>query len=317
MAAEELSNRIKKRFSYLKKWANRESIMCFRVYERDLPDYPLIVDWYNGDAVVWLYDRKKDDTDEQKKQFKKDVISAVLSSLEIENSNLHLKERRRQKGVDSQYEKITKKNTTKLVVEGGLKFEVNLSDYLDTGLFLDHRKTRALCRSMAKGKSFLNLFAYTGSFTCYAVDGGAKTTTTIDLNSSYTKWAEKNLELNNLSKRGNHRFMVDNCLSFIKLEAAKNRYDLIVCDPPTFSNSKKMKTTFSVDEGHVDLIKSCIKLLSKSGTLIFSTNSRGFKLDLDQVSKGVDIEEITHKTIDEDFKSKKSHRCWLITKGRS
>jgi 23S rRNA G2069 N7-methylase RlmK/C1962 C5-methylase RlmI len=313
MAAQELSNRIKKRFSYLKKWAKRDSVTCFRVYERDLPDYPLIIDWYQDHAVVWIYDRTRDETDEQKDQFKSDVIDAILLALDIKKENLHLKERRRQKGVDSQYEKITELKSSKIIVEGGLKFEVNLTDYLDTGLFLDHRKTRLLCKSLAKGKRFLNLFSYTGSFTCYAAAGGAIATTTIDLNNGYTKWAEKNFALNKLGRRGDHRFIADNCLSFIKLEANKSYYDLIVCDPPTFSNSKKMKSAFSVDTDYVDLIKSCVKLLSLDGILLFSTNSRSFKLDREKFGEKITIEEITQKTVSEDFKNKKNHRCWKIS----
>ncbi len=308
---DDLKNRIKKKFAHLKKWAKRENITCFRVYERDLENYPLIIDWFDGDAVCWLYDRKRDDTDVKKEQYKTKVSDTICQGLDISDAYLYLKSRRKQKGV-AQYEKISQLNNTKIVAEGGLKFEINLTDYLDTGLFLDHRKTRDLCRNLAKGKRFLNLFSYTGSFTCYAIDGGAISTTTVDLNTRYSDWAEQNLALNGFEKRRSDRIITDNCLSFVKLDAAKNRYDLIFCDPPTFSNSKKMKTAFSVDSDYPDLIKSCIKLLSPGGTLIFSTNSRSFKLDETKLPSSIKIENITKKTISEDFKTVKSHQCFLI-----
>jgi len=312
MTTDDLNNRIKKRFSYLKKWAKREKITCFRVYEKDLPDYPLILDWYDGEAVAWIYDRKRDETETQKDKFNQAVKAAILQALDLAEDRLHLKTRRRQKGTGTQYEKLKRLNIKKVVEESGLKFEVNLADYLDTGLFLDHRDTRSMCRKLAKGKRFLNLFSYTGTFTCYAIDGGAISTTSVDLSASYTKWAERNLALNGFGQRGSDRLISENCLSFIKLEAARNRYDLILCDPPTFSNSKRMKTSFSVDEDYGDLIRSCLKLLSPSGTLIFSTNSRKFKLDPGELPSGLKIEDITEKTIPVDFRNRRIHSCWVI-----
>jgi len=232
MINQDFSNRIKKRYSYLKKWARREAITCFRVYEKDLPDYPLILDWIDGEAVAWIYDRKKDETDDQKEAFTQSVKATILQALDLEDACLHLKTRRRQKGLGVQYEKLKRLNIKKVITESGLKFELNLEDYLDTGLFLDHRSTRALCRDLAKGKRFLNLFSYTAAFTCYAIDGGAISTTSVDLSTSYTKWAERNLALNGFGQRESDRLITENCLSFVKLEAAKTRYDLIFCDPP-------------------------------------------------------------------------------------
>jgi len=314
MEHNDLTNRLIKRYSSLKKWAKREAITCFRIYEKDLPDYPFILDWYDGEAIAWIYDRKKDETEAQKQNFTKEVKTAIFQALDILPNTLHIKTRGRQKGLTAQYEKINHLNRSKTIQESGLRFEVNLTDYLDTGLFLDHRNTRLMCRKLARGKRFLNLFAYTSSFTCYAIDGGALSTTSVDLNKSYSKWAERNLALNGFDNRPSDRLIVDNCLSFIKLEAGKNRYDLIVCDPPTFSNSKKMKTSFSIDQDYPDLIHSCMKLLSPSGQLIFSTNSRKFKLDPSQLSQNISLKNITQKTIPPDFRNPKIHQCWLIEK---
>ncbi|RAP31449.1 oxidoreductase [Candidatus Marinamargulisbacteria bacterium SCGC AG-343-D04] len=309
---DELTNRIAKRFTHLKKWAKRNSINCFRIYNKDLGNFPLILDWYDGDALVWLYNRKKDETDAQKEQFKENAIASIYSALNIPEKALHIKQRRRQTGLSSQYEKNSHQEYRKIIQEGNLKFEVNLSDYLDSGLFLDHRNTRNMFRKMAEGKRILNLFAYTGSFTCYAIDGGATSTTSVDMNKNYGEWIKRNLALNGFDHRKSDRVITDNCLSFIKLEAARNRYDLIICDPPTFSNSKNMKTTFSIDKDYPDLLKSCIKLLSPSGTLIFSTNSRNFSLDAAKLPPKVQLDSLTHKTVPEDFKSQKSHQCWMI-----
>jgi len=308
----DLTNRIKKRFAYLKKWAKRESITCFRVYEKDLPDYPLILDWIDGEAVVWVFDRKRDETDTQKEIFKKEIVESVLQALELSDSKLHLKERRRQKGVESQYEKIAHSKTFKIIEEGGLKFELNLTDYLDVGLFLDHRNTRKMCRELARGRRFLNLFAYTGSFTCYAIDGGAISTTTVDLSNRYTEWAARNLALNGFDKRDSDRIVVDDCLSFLNSETSENTYDLIVCDPPTFSNSKKMKTSFSVDDDYGRLIRSCLDLLSPTGILIFSTNSRSFKLDPAELPDTIKIKNVSQKTVPPDFRNRKIHQCWVL-----
>lgn len=312
MHAEELFNRIRKRFSFLKKWGKREGVTCFRVYERDLPDFPLILDWMDGVAIVWIYDRKKDETEVLKREFETIVREAVLGALKIDAGDLYLKSRGIQKGLDTQYGKLSRERETKIVEEGGLRFELNLTDYLDTGLFLDHRNTRAMCRDMSNGKRVLNLFAYTGAFTCYAIDGGASATTTVDLNANYIEWAKRNLVLNGFQNRGTDRFIVDNCLSFVKLEAGRGRYDLIVCDPPTFSNSKKMKYAFNVDEDYVDLLKACLKLLAPGGVVIFSTNSRSFKLDSGRFPAGVSVRDISHRSVPEDFRNRGIHRAWVF-----
>ena len=308
----ELRNRLKKRFTHLKKWAKREQITCFRIYERDLIDYPLIVDWYDGEAVAWIYVRKKDETPDQQYQFEHHVTASILDALDISIEHLYVKYRGRQKGLSTQYEKLNHHRHTKVIKEHGISFEVNLSDYLDTGLFLDHRPTRVLCKAMCKDKKVLNLFAYTGSFTCYAIEGGAKSTTTVDLSAKYIEWCKRNMAHNRYPVRSSDRFIVDNCLEFIKIEGSRNRYDVIICDPPTFSNSKKMRNAFSIDEDYVELIERCVKLLAPKGRLIFSTNSRSFKLDEDELPDGLTITNMTKKTVPEDFKNARIHQCWML-----
>ncbi len=315
MITHPLANRIQKRWMHLKKWAKRELVTCFRVYEKDLTDYPLILDWYDGEAVVWLYERTRDETDAQQDAFQAEVMQGVSEALSLPLSQIHLKSRYRQKGLQSQYEKVAYSGQTRVVREGGLKFEVNLHDYLDTGLFLDHRITRRMCREMAAGTRFLNLFAYTGSFTCYARDGGAAATATVDLNANYSEWTRRNLALNGVSSRPSDRVITQDCISFLKEESALNPrgYDLIVCDPPTFSNSKKMKAgSFSVDEDYPYLLRHCVRLLAPGGIVIFSTNSQKFRMDLSQVPASLRVEEITAKTRPPDFRNPKIHRCWKL-----
>ena len=303
-------NRIKKRFSHLKKWARRSQITCFRVYAKDLPDYPVICDWYDGAVVAWIYDRKRDDTPAKKEVYLNAIQTAILTAFNIPEKDLFIKFRGPQKGF--QYQKLGHQRVIKTIEEQGLKFEINLSDYLDTGLFLDHRPTRQLCRSLAKGKRVLNCFSYTGSFSMYAIDGGAISTTSVDMSNTYSEWAQRNLALNGFKKRASDRFVIENCLSFLKNDATRNRYDLIICDPPTFSDSKKMTRSFDINRDYIELITDCTKLLAQDGLLIFSTNSKSFKLEPSKLPSQLQIKNITHKSVPEDFKSKRPHQCWLI-----
>lgn len=308
-----LENRLKKRFRHLRKWARRTAVTCFRVYERDIPEVPVIVDWYDGEAVAWIYERHSDRTPEEVQAWTEAVGKAVTAALEIPPEGLHVKERRRQKGLQ-QYRRMAEAHHAKVVVESGLKLEVNLSDFLDTGLFLDHRETRAMVREKAKGGRFLNLFAYTGSFTCHAIAGGARATTSVDMSRTYIDWIRRNLALNEMAESGAHRLVQADCLAFLADEAATpSRYDLIVCDPPTFSNSKRMEVgSFSVDRDHPDLIAGCLALLAPDGELVFSTNSRSFKLDPEAMPRGTVAEDITTRTLPEDYKGKRPHRCFSI-----
>ena len=313
-----LANRLRKRQRHLRKWARRNDITCYRLYERDIPEFPLIVDWYDGEAVAWLYDRKRDETPEQADAHRELTLNEICDGLDLSRDQLFVKERARQRG-SAQYERLEQAHHVRLVAEQGLRFEVNLSDYLDTGLFLDHRQTRALVREQAAGKRVLNLFAYTGSFTCYALDGGARATITVDLSNTYCEWARRNCEHNGFGDKlggSTHQIIQADCLDFLAAGIMRGvGYDLIVCDPPTFSNSKRMaSSSFDVVRDHPALIADCVELLNDGGTLYFSTNARGFALETAQLPSGLAIEELTPQSIPEDFRNRRIHQCWRLVK---
>lgn len=306
-----LANRLQKRQRHLRKWASRSDISCYRLYERDIPEFPLIVDWYDGEAVVWLYARSRDEDEEKTAVWQSEAIQQIQAGLNLSPSQIFLKTRARQRGLQQQYTRYGQQNHIRLVQEQGLTFEVNLSDYLDTGLFLDHRQTRAMVRSEAKGKRVLNLFAYTGSFSCYAAAGGAKSTITVDLSKKYCDWASRNLRHNGFHVGKQHRVIAQDCWQYLADD--KRSYDLIICDPPTFSNSKRMaRASFSVDRDYPELLQACAKRLAADGSLIFSTNSRGFRLETAVLPKNLIMTDITSQTIPPDFRNKKTHRCWRI-----
>ena len=308
-----LANRLRKRKRHLKRWANRHDISCYRLYERDIPEFPLIVDWYDGEAVVWLFERGSGDEEAETAVWHQDALDQIQDALTLTPGQIFVKTRARQQGLQKQYERFGQQGHTRLVTEQGLTFEVNLSDYLDTGLFLDHRQTRSMVRAEAGGKRVLNLFAYTGSFTCYAIAGAAKATTTVDLSKNYCGWAVRNLKHNGVRESDQHRVIAGDCWQFLATD--KRSYDLIICDPPTFSNSKRMaRGSFSVDRDHPELIQACLARLARRGTLIFSTNSRNFKLDEAALPPKFVATEITQQTIPEDFRNDKIHRCWRIEK---
>ena len=307
-----LSNRIRKNHKHLSKWAKRNAITCYRIYQKDLNDYPLIVDWYDGMAVAWLYERTRDETDDMKAKFIEEVTSAICEGLDLQKAQLFVKHRYRLKGLQTQYEKISDSQVTQTIQENGLSFEVNFTDYLDTGLFLDHRTTREMIRTMSEKKKVLNLFSYTGSFTCYAIKGGAASTTTVDINPNYITWADRNFKLNGITSSVHHRLVVSDSRTYLKETTEK--FDIIICDPPTFSNSKRTQEgVWSVDEDYDEMIQLCAKRLESNGTLFFSTNSRRFNLDTNSLSSRIQSKEITHKKIPEDFKHQHPHRCWEVT----
>jgi len=307
------SNRIKKHRQELWTWARPNGISCFRIYDRDMPDIPFIVDEYNKHLHVSQIVEPAGDQEAQD-AFSEAMADAAARGIGIPRDRVFLKRREQKKG-HSQYEKQAEQGFILEVEENQLKFECNLSDYLDTGLFLDHRNTRTMIRAMANGTRFLNLFSYTGSFSVYAAAGGALSTTSVDLSNTYTAWAERNLALNGYSGKL-HRCLAADVFGFLQEAVARNeQYDLIVMDPPTFSNSKKMVATLDVQRDHALLINQCLRLLTNGGTLFFSNNLRGFKLDEDAINADW-IDDISAKTVPEDFKGKKPHRCYMIRKTR-
>jgi 23S rRNA (cytosine1962-C5)-methyltransferase len=307
-----LANRLVRMYRHWRKWARRNEITCFRLYEKDIPDQPLIVDWYDGRALVYAMHRKKDETPELREVWLEEVESEVKEGLGVTDETLFFKERKRQKGL-SQYERLAEEQHEITVVEHGHQFLVNLTDYLDTGLFLDHRVTRRMVQEQATDKQFLNLFAYTGTFSVYAAAGGAAGTTTVDISNTYLDWARRNFELNGLDPERNRLERADVLRWLPDAIRSRRRFDLIVCDPPTFSNSKKMAGFFDVDSQHPSVINQCLELLNPGGVLYFSTNSRGFKLREDMLAP-YPYEEITEKTVPEDFRNQRIHRCWRFTR---
>jgi 23S rRNA (guanine2445-N2)-methyltransferase / 23S rRNA (guanine2069-N7)-methyltransferase len=312
--AEMFANRLRKNLKQLGKWAAREDIACYRLYDADMPEYAVAIDLYRGAqrwAHVQEYQAPKDVDPAKAEARLKEALSAIPSVLEIAPEQLFFKVRRRQKGA-AQYEKLAEEKRFHEVGEGGLRFLVNFTDYLDTGLFLDHRLTRALLRELARGRHFLNLFAYTGTATVYAAAGGAASTTTVDMSRTYLDWARKNLALNGYSDARHHYVQAD-CLEWLQQAVReKMRYGLIFLDPPTFSNSARMDTTFDVQRDHVALLSAAAQLLTPDGVLIFSNNLRGFKMD-HAALPGLHIEDITRSTIPEDFaRNPRIHNCWKI-----
>jgi len=309
---EMFENRLKKNFKHLRKWANKNDISCYRVYDADIPEYSLAIDIYEDWVHVQEYEAPK--TIDSTKAFHRlnAAIPVIASVLDIDPNHVVLKTRKIQSGTE-QYKKQDDKKHSLIVREHNLKFIVNLYDYLDTGLFLDHRIARQLIYKYAKGRSFLNLFAYTGTATVYAAAGGARSTTTVDMSNTYLDWAEDNLKLNKFTS-GSHHFIQADCTQWLwdaKREGLS--YQLIFLDPPTFSNSKRMTQTFDVTRDHVELINLTMHLLDDEGMLIFSCNAKRFKLDTAGLSDYF-IQDISAMTVSEDFKKKPKHKCWCISK---
>ena len=311
------ANRLKKNYKHLKKWARKNDVSCYRVYDADIPQYAVAIDKYDNWIHVQEYQAPK--TIDKNKAFLRinDVIDVVADVLETKQQNVVLKVRKKQAG-SSQYQKQDKKDYTTTVTESGLKFIINMYDYIDTGLFLDHRMTRQLVRKLANGRSFLNLFAYTGSVTVYAAAGGASTTTTVDMSNTYLNWAKENMAINGFTDgaygSSQHKFVREDCLKWLQQAIDENKkYQLIFIDPPTFSNSKKMDTSLDINRDHAALLSGCLALLEEDGQIIFSTNAKGFKLD-ESLNEDCFIKEITSKTTTEDFRRKPLHRCWCLSK---
>ncbi|KEY59045.1 ribosomal RNA large subunit methyltransferase K/L [Serratia sp. DD3] len=309
--AEDFANRLRKNLKKLDKWAKQQGIECYRLYDADLPEYNVAVDRYGSKVVVQEYAPPKQVDAQKARQRLFDVINATLAVLDLPSNQLVLKTRERQKG-KNQYEKLAQKGEFLQVTEFNAKLWVNLTDYLDTGLFLDHRIARRMLGEMSKGKDFLNLFAYTGSASVHAGLGGARTTTTVDMSRTYLEWAEKNLRVNGLTGK-QHRLIQADCLSW--LHNSDEQFDVIFIDPPTFSNSKRMENSFDVQRDHLELMKDLKRLLRHNGTIMFSNNKRGFQMDLAGLSAlGLEAQEITAKTQSQDFaRNRQIHNCWLVT----
>lgn len=308
--AQMFLNRIAKNYRHLRKWARREGIECFRVYDRDIPELPFALDVYGQRAQLQEYSPPVTDVRAQS-EWRSAMHAAAAQALQLPLQDVLLKQRHGQRP-DAQYRKLGPRGEDFIVGEGGHRFIVNLTDYLDTGLFLDHRETRALVQSLAAGRRFLNLFCYTGSFSVYAAAGGAKTSTSVDLSNTYLDWARRNFELNGMDA-GRHRLIHADARWFVRDEAAAGqRYDLIVLDPPSFSNSKRMQGVLDVQRDHATFIRDCVEILAPAGDLLFSTNLRSFRLDAAALA-GLNVSDISAQTVPPDFRNRKIHKCWRIS----
>ena len=335
--AQMLANRLQKRFRHLRKWARRTDIEAFRLYDNDIPEIPLALDLY-GDVISGaLYKRPYEKDEAEEERWLRAMGDAAAHSLDLERDHIIIKQRERQRGDTAQYEKIAGRGLIREVREGRLKFRVNLSDYLDTGLFLDRRAMRRMVGADSNGKRVLNLFCYTASFSVYAAEGGAASTDSVDLSNTYLAWARDNFTLNgfeaeigntesitksNTSGNGRHRLIRADVAAFLRTAmAARQRWDSIIVDPPAFSNSTMARADFDLRRDYANLLGDCLALLSPSGKLWFSASARSFKIKaaeleiaLGESFPGIKVTDIGDKIIDEDFKGRKKPRAFVVEK---
>ncbi|MEE1182637.1 MAG: class I SAM-dependent methyltransferase [Treponema sp.] len=359
--AQLFSNRLSKNFKQLKKWARKNRVTCYRLYDKDIPEIPLCADLYaflpadietkmeaaayyarlnsaiaeNKPEVnalladeaqrtylhLYLYERPYEKDEEEEKQWLKEMSAAAAKVLAIPETNIILKTRKKQteNKKRAQYEKQENEVSVKgTVFEQGQLFYVNLSDYIDTGLFFDHRPLRAMVRQQAQGKRVLNLFSYTSSFSVYAAEGKASFIESVDLSNTYTEWSKNNMALNGF-EGDRYSFISADVIQYLydrEKEADHNsefkKFDLIVLDPPTFSNSKKTDTMLDINRDWCKLVRLCSRILTEDGILYFSTNSRKLVFDENKIPANAVCREITQKTIPEDYRNTKIHRVWEI-----
>jgi len=317
--SEAFANRVRKNLRHLSKWARREGVTCWRVYDADLPDFAVAVDLYDCTdgvrrVVVSEYEAPAEIDPVSASIRLTQAVALVAEVLGTPPAEVRLKVRRRQRG-DAQYERLRATGIFHEVVESGARLLINLDDYLDTGLFLDHRITRRMVADLAVGGSLLNLFSYTGAVTVRAAVAGARSSVSVDLSNTYLAWARRNLALNGLDEE-EHR--VERAEVFLYLEKAAvpdgPRFDVVFCDPPSFSTSNAMEGTLDVQRDHVRLILASAALLAEGGTLVFSTNFRRFKMDVEALAgAGLHVGDVSEETIPPDFaRNPRIHRCFLI-----
>lgn len=309
-----LKNCIRNNFKHVKKWAKRTQTNCFRIYDWQIPSFALSIDYYAGKFLIHFFSKTQEDT-EPPLEVSQKACDALKDLFGAKEEDIFWRTRIKRKKTQ-QYEKQDDKKEFFDVIEYGAIFKINLTDYLDTGLFLDHRETRKLVRDKAEGKRVLNLFAYTSSFGVQAALGNAKSTKNVDMSNTYCDWSKENFKANNLSLKSNEVVRAD-CLKFLDEEAIKKqKYDIIIIDPPTISRSKKMEQFFDIQQDYIALIKGALSLLDKGGIIFFSTNSRKFHFDI-HLFDGLKVQDITKKTIPIDFHDPKIHFCWQIQREES
>lgn len=303
-------NRLGKNLKHQLKWAKRQHIEAWRIYDKDVPQFPFAIDVYGEHIHLQEYDTGWLMHEADYRAWLDEVCEAVQFVTGFGREHIHLKQRVRQKGM-AQYEKTGQIGEDFIVYEHGRAFWVNLDKYLDTGLFLDHRNTRQKVGDIAQGKRFLNLFSYTGSFTVYAATGGAISSETVDLSNTYLDWAKRNFELNGMDLDKHQIVRADVFRYLEQAQCEQKQFDLIVLDPPSFSNSKKMLAILDIQRDQAKLIDGAMALLAKGGVLYFSNNLRSFTLDDDLQQRYV-IKDISKQSVPEDFRNKKIHQCWMI-----
>lgn len=304
-------NRLTKTFRHTSRLAGRQSVSCYRIYDHDLPEFPFCIELYEDKIYLAEYRRRHGMTEEEHEAWLESCLPVISEILGIPDEAIYWRQRQRKAGRQGQYEKLASEQEFFVVKEAGLSFRVNLTDYLDTGLFLDHRITRGMVREASKDRKMLNLFCYTGSFSVYAAAGGAMQVDSVDLSKTYLTWAEENMALN---KPG------DTVCNYIHAdvkqwldEAPAGFYDLVVMDPPTFSNSKRMKDFLDIQRDHPELLNKTLHAMKPGGLLFFSTNSRKFQLEAEKIAAS-SIKDITNATTPFDFQGKLFRWCYRITK---
>ncbi len=304
-----VENRLRRNVRHLSKWARRAEVECYRVYDRDLDEFAFVVDRYARHVHVHEYEAPAQVDPERVDARRRDFLTAVRVVLEVAAPDLHVKTRRRQAG-STQYRRIDERDEYAVVREGPCRFAINLDDYLDTGLFLDHRSVREQIRGEAGGKRFLNLFCYTATATVHAAVGGARSSLSVDLSSRYLDWAARNFALNDVSLERHQRLRAD-CVDWLE-SRPRERFDLIFVDPPTFSNSKRMQASFDVQRDHVRLLEGAAGVLAHGGEIVFSNNRRRFRLDREGLAR-FEIRDVTRATIPKDFEGSRHVRsCFRL-----
>lgn len=304
-------NRLQKNLKKIKKIINDDQIESYRIYDRDIPEFPFKVDRFREYFIIYDCRNKSSDFADQKKNNIIILSDAIKSIFSVDEKKIIFKSRQQQKGKE-QYNRLDRKRTFYEVREYGAKFLINLHDYLDTGVFLDHRPLRKILSNISKDKDVLNLFSYTSTLSISAALGGSRSTMSIDMSKTYTNWSIENFENNDLSLERN-RLINKNVFDYLNDNKEKELFDIIILDPPSFSNSKKMDRTLDIQRDHIELINLCSNRLNKEGLIYFSNNLRSFKLDSSLLGQ-YKIEDISAKTIPEDFRDKKIHSCFLISK---
>lgn len=326
--AQLFRNRLRKNLRRLMPWAQRQGLQAYRLYDSDIPEVRLIVERYADHVVVWEYARRAEfdesrdvhDRHSEHEAFLSGVVTALAEECRQAPDSIIVKRRQRQRG-NAQYQKVASTQHEIVVSEGGHRFWVNLHDYLDTGLFLDHRATRALVQKLSAGRRVLNLFGYTGSFSVYAAAGGATETLTIDLSNTYLDWAERNFALNGMDgmNRSRHRLLRADVLHWLRMpepDQVRDGFDLVILDPPTFSNSKRMRDTLDIVRDHPWLLASTLRLLRPGGQLLFSCNHSRFVLRTQDLpgSQDLHIADLTQQTLPPDFHNPRTRCCYLVSR---